>query len=924
MPIPRVLRAAILCAAAAANGSAQTNIAADATATASSQLDSRYPPPNAIDGVVSDVSRWLSANVPDAKWLTLAMPETRAVGGFVLYSGYEDTAAIGRVRAEQLDAGAWVSIPSSVVTGNTNQVLVVRFDQTVETSALRFVFEDAGIVRVREIVVWAPGDEPPAEPGPGTPSDPAIFVNQSGYNLDEPKRFTAVNLPDGTAFTVRTRSGVPAFAGTIQGGIGDFTPLNPATEEEFIVHIGALQSDPFRIGPWWLERVTYQRAVDFMVDARNRTGNVKTPASSSYSWRDDHHFGYSLRSLVDQFLSNPAAYERMPRQIVYEAPRDNAWGALAPCATNAPDIIKMIHWGADVIVTQGLTHEMMKSELAYFLYAWPWLRPWMDSQNYDAVKAFALAQWTNSTITAAYPYDESPANGHNLLETKTKTGSTKGAYPPGFSLLPNTLLALALDRDADPFAAVCRDAARAQAAWITANLDAAVPQVTKGQRMSENFLLMGLAAFARLDPGGVPSGFDDFIRDWADVAIRRSTNLWDFRRLTDTGAWTPYNPSVPTQWNEPGNVAGFPAAALEAAGLLTDPAQQSRLKQLAWAAFDNMFGRNPTGRHFSYDGPIETEGVERGWYSFYPGGIGQLRNVRFVLDGAPKDAHYPYHPEQGNIGWTEGWVSFNTAFNRALAVLAFQSTRLELHQPGDRFLVRLTAPLHFNALDPQTATLRVTTSRGDAENVVLQPASPYARALEGAIPASGGEGAPTADNGLLEVLAGDTVRASYGYGYFERTAALTATTVASRDSDGDGLEDAWEIEHFATLAAVSGGTLTLGDGVSAQVEMLADLDPRRPNTQPLAAVRTVDALGEWLEVRWRETRRFPDAEVTALELSGDLEHWTPAIFDGIHAVLVVENPDPDGNGRTRAMLARLRIPEGTKALFTRLAPALAW
>src|SRR5512141_2696516 len=41
---------------------------------------------------------------------------------------------------------------------------------------------------------------------------------------------------------------------------------------------------------------------------------------------------------------------------------------------------------------------------------------------------------------------------------------------------------------------------------------------------------------------------------------------------------------------------------------VTGTAARARLSQLVWSHFDAMFGRNPTGRHFSYDAPREIEG----------------------------------------------------------------------------------------------------------------------------------------------------------------------------------------------------------------------------------------------------------------------------------------------------------------------------
>ena len=103
-------------------------------------------------------------------------------------------------------------------------------------------------------------------------------------------------------------------------------PSIPQADTEYVVEVGGLVSVPFRIGPFWLERVTYQGAIDFMIDSRHYVGNDRAKCGGSFGWRDDHHFGWELNTLVPQFISNPSAYERMPHQVKYEKPEDkNLW-----------------------------------------------------------------------------------------------------------------------------------------------------------------------------------------------------------------------------------------------------------------------------------------------------------------------------------------------------------------------------------------------------------------------------------------------------------------------------------------------------------------------------------------------------------------------------------------------------------------------
>jgi hypothetical protein len=739
----------------------------------------KYPATNAIDGAVSDASRWVSQPFTQPVALEINLGSKQNLGGAHIFSGFGNKDAVEAFSLQSWSDGRWVEIPSATVDGNKAVAVSVAFDQTVDviTDKIRLQVRKSpqDIARIKEVVLWPYSLQLPELPaqvtkagqhvGPIASETPIteIYLNQSGFNLGEPKKFTAPTLADGTPFSVRpAKGGAAVFSGKIQGNKGDFSAFNPADENEYVVEAGGITSVPFRIGPWWLERVTYQNMVNFMIDSRHYVGNEREPCGGSYGWRDDHHFGWELTTLVPQYLANPSAYDRMPRQITYEAPTNpKVWGALQPPAETAPDLVKLIHWGADVIVTQGLRHEFLKSQLAYFLYAWPALKPYLPQQNYDVVRDYAFKTWADSAAGRKYPYDESV--DHNLLAVKTKVGPTKGSFPPGFSVGPNLLMYEVAKREKRADAELYLNAAKAQADWMIQNLDWTDPQVTKGQRMSEFVTMTGLANFQRLYPNQAPAGLAAKINEWVQIMIRRSDNLWDFRRLDDADGWTPME-AHPQKWNEPGNVVGLPAALLAAKQVIADPATQARLNEIAWAQFDNMFGRNPTGRHFSYQAKRDIEGVENGWFTFHRGGIGRLARARFVLDGSPKDFHYPYHPELGNKGYTEGWIQFNTPFNASMAYLAYDQTKITAVREGNEIIVRLRAPLNFDYQKVETASVQATSSLGDVETITLTEESPNSEYLTGKIPIQESKSAKPSD-GMLQVTAGGEVEISYGFGY---------------------------------------------------------------------------------------------------------------------------------------------------------------
>ncbi len=733
----------------------------------------------AVDGRIG--TRWISHS-DILSWIEIDLGEEAHVGGMHVYSGYGDTAPIINFIISYDVGGQWKDIPSGRIHGNGATATWIKFDETVQvvTRKLRILVAktDGDVTRIKEIKVWPYMEEgiPPLGFGvkgwvkPIDQDDvPLIYLNQSGFNLNKPKRFTTPTMKDGTTFVVRKKDGKkPLFKGVIKNRIGDFSDFNPIGKDEFVVEAGGHISFPFRIGPWWIERVTYQHAVDFMNDSRHYLGTSRKPIGNSVGWRDDCHFAFELNTLVAQYLSNPAAYERMPGQVKYEMPpKPGLWGALQPYPHDASDIVKMIHWGADIIVSKDHRHEMLKEQLAYFLYAWPWLEKWLDRQNYEVVSEYVFAHWGDPKVYKKYAFDKTPE--HDLFAVKELIGSTKGEMPPGHSVQPNLMMYEVAKRQGRKDAEKYFQAAFAQVEWMIANLDWNDPQTTKGQRMSEHVTMTGLAHFLGQYPDRAPKGLDKKIEEWAKVMIRRSDNLWDFRKLSDGSDWVPSG-SSPLMWNEPGNVAGFPACAAAAMSVIKDPAINDRLEEMVYSHMDNVFGRNPTGRHFSFDAPKEVEGVEIGWYSKYGTGVGMLEKARFVLEAAPKKEHYPYNPQAGNVGWSEGWVNFNTAYNASLAYMAYNDTKIKLTKNDGKITVTLHAPLNFDYAKDEPVAIWVTSCNGDKEKVILKETSPYSQDHFGSIPVVIA-GKKTGD-GKLQIEKNGHIETSYGFGYMKRSAGL--------------------------------------------------------------------------------------------------------------------------------------------------------
>lgn len=742
---------------------AQNNLSLTGTVSASSSQVG-HPVNQVIDG--NNETVWVSDEIETHKWIQIILPGATEIKKVRIYMETTSDEPVQSYAIQTYLNGSWRDQVKHL--DNQEKEVNEQFEKALLTDRIRLSLKYEGAVKVREFEIY--GEQYVDDTATEVKK---ILVNQSGYNLNKPKRFTAPEIPDNTPFFIRnviTQEKV--YQGIVENQIGDFTQFNPLSSEEYVVAIDTFASYPFRIAPFWLERVTYQNMVDFMAGAKHYTGTTDEIRRLSWAWRDGDFFNWALQSLVAQYLSNPEAYKRMENKIAY-VPNSSfpleylgKWGALNPFDESAPDIVKLIHWDVDVKISQLLEHEHQKAELAHFLYAFPYLKQWLPQQNFDIVYTYTKEKWTKSDVTdkSSTPYDKSPE--HNLLALKTKMGTNKGELPPGHSVIPNLMMYEVAKRQNEPDADKYFKAAYTQIEWMIANLDWKDPLTTKGQRMSEHITMRAFDYFHQQYPDKTPKGLRQKVEEWATVAIARSKNMWDFRKYTDDGDW------VPAGWNETGNILGFPACALAAMNVIKNDDLQKGLERLVWSHFDDAFGRNPTGRHFSYDGSSEIEGVDLGWYSAHHGGVGLLEPVRFVFDGSPKTNHYPNHPEIGNLGWTEGWVQFNTAFNLSMAYLAHHDTQIEIKKLNKKKLaIRLKAPLNFNENEVDKIDIEVISSGGDSIVVTLTEEGSFSKYLIGSVRYK--KAKTKSGDDILQINRGDTISASYGLGYSQRKASIT-------------------------------------------------------------------------------------------------------------------------------------------------------
>lgn len=601
-----------------------------------------------------------------------------------------------------------------------------------------------------------------------------IFVNQTGYDIGKSKRATVVNVGDGTVFSVIDASTKETvFTGTVEKGIADFTNLDPIAKKDFYIECNGSVSYNFTIAKNWMQRVSIKPALAFMDQSRSDTfnwGNIEDAVT--YAWRDSAQFSFELNSLVFQYMANPWAYERMPYGITN----------LSTCeypemrVQNEPDIVWLMKFGAERYYDQGTNHGyklhmLVKEQLPYFLYIYPYISEYVSEDFYKKIRDFTIKIWGDPVST--YKSYDIPGENNDLFSVQTLIGGIKGSLPPAHSIQPNLLLYEIVRRDGLGDGKEYFDAAYRNCEWILNNIDITAPEYSKGQRMSEHITMENLTFFAEKYPNTCPPKLLSEIERWADKMIARSENMWDMRMASAISAgdeadiWTGAA-CMKTPMNEPGSAAGIMAICYAVVRLLKDETKINRLKAIGIAGIDDMFGRNPYGRSFFYNAVKDIEGCKLGWFDYHIGGYGMLEKVEGRIDGAPKEAAYPFNPK-ADKGYTEGWVAFNACWNSSLAYSSADDVAIEIMddnfkceivkaKAGETIGIKLKAPLNFDYDKIETAQVIVKELNSNKiEKVILQEENQDSFYFVGIIrlPEQ-----PT----VLEV--------SYGYGFFKSSKTI--------------------------------------------------------------------------------------------------------------------------------------------------------
>ncbi len=143
---------------------AYTDVALGRPVTASSTSPA-WPTANITDGIKTDVSAWRSDSASAQKWLVIDLGEEKALGSAVVYTGsahgsYTSPDRIRDFALQYRHGNEWKDIPGTIKKDWKYSQVFMQFTQPVTTSAVRFVSTDPGVIKVREIKLFAEGDGP--------------------------------------------------------------------------------------------------------------------------------------------------------------------------------------------------------------------------------------------------------------------------------------------------------------------------------------------------------------------------------------------------------------------------------------------------------------------------------------------------------------------------------------------------------------------------------------------------------------------------------------------------------------------------------------------------------------------------------------------------------------------------------------------
>lgn len=610
------------------------------------------------------------------------------------------------------------------------------------------------------------------------------LVNQTGYNLNEPKRFVCYGAPDDTPFyLINQRTGKIEYEGKMIFSQGWFSDFNPVTQDEYVIEVkGKGRSVPFWIADHLIEKVSSKLAYDFFVDVRGSEDPVHSNEAKVYGGgpsRDQGAFGLEALFEVLFYSSNPALFDNWTQELGDKK-----------CA----DLIDLILWHAEfayhhvefngpILTRHGTLGYEGEPRMVYDYWNTldhlapvcaayhTFLKPYLSEEKYQAYRKICLERWEK--------YDRHKTVRYWTYSTKwvdqgfqefNEMGNVFGQ-----SVFSNLFMYLCELNEPDGNPEKFLKYAQESAQDIIDNWDFNNPRHMWWIRNGEHITPQALEFFLLVAPDQAPAGTRKKLQAWARHIQQRCNNCWKYRSHSETEMAHPVT-------KELGGAPALGGSLFAAAHLLEDDA----LRKLGWAQVDFVFGVNPVGAHIGHKSEERLklngywEGVENGWPDSHPNGYGMLGSCRGTLEGTPLDGQFPKSnstttaDDLDNIGnkcyATEGWaisnrgwmatLTFSTLGSQTVDVVTSEGKPVTAAEAGDKLRVHLKAALNIDWNKKDKGWVEVKIDNKVVQRLPVEETAPNSGLFEGEykIPAA---------------ASGKQLTFSYGYLGFDKKAQVT-------------------------------------------------------------------------------------------------------------------------------------------------------
>ena len=610
------------------------------------------------------------------------------------------------------------------------------------------------------------------------------LVNQTGYNLNEPKRFVCYGAPDDTPFyLINQRTGKVEYEGKMIFSQGWFSDFNPVTQDEYVIEVkGKGRSVPFWIADHLIEKVSSKLAYDFFVDVRGSEDPVHSNEAKVYGGgpsRDQGAFGLEALFEVLFYSSNPALFDNWTQELGDKK-----------CA----DLIDLILWHAEfayhhvefngpILTRHGTLGYEGEPRMVYDYWNTldhlapvcaayhTFLKPYLSEEKYQAYRKTCQERWEK--------YDRHKTVRYWTYSTKwvdqgfqefNEMGNVFGQ-----SVFSNLFMYLCELNEPDGNPEKFLKYAQESAQDIIDNWDFNNPRHMWWIRNGEHITPQALEFFLLVTPDKAPAGTRKKLQAWARHIQQRCNNCWKYRSHSETEMAHPVT-------KELGGAPALGGSLFAAAHLLGDDA----LRKLGWAQVDFVFGVNPVGAHIGHKSEKRLklngywEGVENGWPDSHPNGYGMLGSCRGTLEGTPLDGQFPKSnstttaDDLDNIGnkcyATEGWaisnrgwmatLTFSTLGSQTVDIVTSEGKLVTAAEAGDKLRVRLKAALNIDWNKKDKGWVEVKIDDKVVQRLPVEETAPNSGLFEGEykIPAA---------------ASGKQLTFSYGYFGFDKKAQVT-------------------------------------------------------------------------------------------------------------------------------------------------------